>query len=478
MVMLKSTLAYIKLKGRMITLQSKLQQFLHLEKPSASTPEEHQAAKFRQVLIDEQMTVSAKILFNQTLGLAVGLWSPIVLLVVSMMPTFLLFAFHVIEQLIRTQIQMLKAKSQFDDIEAAEVQELHHQVAELQGIILELQALVPADAVLDNHLKSRIRDLQLDDDQIMDPRSPHPLINKSESDDPQSEMLSQVLIHGRFVSQILVPLPNTRMKSCSATLVWLSVLLVLIDFGLGLGPWVAWGLLTVAHGAILFYRRKQSSDSPKDAVQDDANTDESVVFSAQSSGMNINKNPIAVTLSCRDLTLSIDQRPHNRPPVNDKESIGVCQMQSHDPSNGKSWFQNTRGSQAEQNEAPIRKKKKKVSKAAKLAEAKAVMEENHTGQRALLVEGSNNSRLSDDPEQQLKVGAAISATSITPIGALSKQEGKARLAVLRSQRESGGISEADYTDQKRLVMQLVDQLKTGDDDRLVDDAVEQELIMI
>ena len=77
--------------------------------------------------------------------MAVGFWRPIVLLVVTMVSTFLLFAFPVIGQLTRTQIQMLKAKSQFDDIEAAEVQELHQQVAELQRIVLELQALVPAE---------------------------------------------------------------------------------------------------------------------------------------------------------------------------------------------------------------------------------------------------------------------------------------------------------------------------------------------
>ena len=374
--MLKSTPAYIKLKGKMIMVQSKLQQFLHLEKPSAGTPEEYQAAKFREVLINDQMTVSSKILFNQTLGLAVGLWSPIVLLVVSMMPAFMLFSFNIIGQLIRTQIQLLKSQSQpfdstlgtkvaVDDTEAAEMQELRLQVAELQGAVLELQSLVPADAVLGSHLKSMIRNLQLDDDQIVDPRSPHPLISKREPGDPQSGMLAQVLIHGKFVSHIFVPLPNTRMKTCSVVLVWLSVLLVLIDFGFALGPWIAWGLLTVGHGAvILFYCKKQSSphsDSPKGVVQNDAKTTGVVAFSAPS-GVLVNQNPIA-NMNPTAVTLGVDQHHHDRSPISNAESNEVYQFQFHEASNSTSLFQNIRGAQVEPNDAPIRKKRTTVPNA-------------------------------------------------------------------------------------------------------------------
>ena len=53
----------------------------------------------------------------------------------------------------------------------------------------------------------------------------------------------------------------------------------------------------------------------------------------------------------------------------------------------------------------------------------------------------------------------MSAPSIVPKSALSKSEGKERLAVLRIQRESGVISEAEYKEQKRLVKQAVAQSK-------------------
>ena len=239
-IMLKSTPAYFEFCQRLQKFQQRMKQVLRLRVNESPTTE-IRVKQFCSSLADQQIELSAKILFTQTLGLGVGLWSPVVLLFASSMPIFLQFAFVIVRSTdtFLGSFSRHRGSNQLVDITATAMHRSKDLQMNASGIAHIECAIDPDSTSRQNLVTNKPARVELDSA-------------------ASAEVFAQALVYERFVSHILVPLPNKLMKLYSVSLVWLSIAVMLYDFDFVLGPWVLFGLLTLCHAALALFHREST----------------------------------------------------------------------------------------------------------------------------------------------------------------------------------------------------------------------------
>ena len=205
----------------------------------AALTQEQELQRYKQTLVDDLILLASKILFSQTLGLTVGLWTPVVLLLASIMSTVLLFSFELRVRVLRMQLREAKERS---------IGDLHTQKQTVQEQLQHAPSASPDRH--SEHNSSALTPSNCLSSPVV--RSPS-LSSSSEPVDRFEHALFRLLTEMRFISHLQVPLPNKLVKIVAPLFVWTSVLFLLFDFRVAVSLWVVWGLVAVFYFAYLAF---------------------------------------------------------------------------------------------------------------------------------------------------------------------------------------------------------------------------------